>query len=323
MRDVEARRRAGGELGSVPAVDGSTASAQAEMLRTSMTLHSAGSLMMELARLISSVHVNGAASEPPPFMSNFARQHEQAQQQQQQQAGGGDVTDALAPTLAAVQGFLAPPLMYLDPRGGTQPLSGLSMRPSIQQAGLHNMPGVQIPASFADAVANGVNARQRMSVNVAAGRPMPATMGDANAEANLPGGGVEAFMTNMIDQALGDMIGSMADRVQSGIMASVDAVAQTNDELTGVLTQILERRVESGEGGVEDAERLRDMLQRHRDERRAAMDRARAINPPEIPTNVASMPPAQLSSISLPQISASPGLTLPLLSLQSLPWVAV
>ena len=127
------------------------------------------------------------------------------------QAGGGDVTDALASTLAAVQGFLAPPLMYLDPRGGTQPLSGLSMRPSIQQAGLHNMPGVQMPASFAEAVANGVNARaQRMSVNVAAGRPMPATMGDANAEANVPGGGVEAFRLG-VRWGLGHSIGMVAN----------------------------------------------------------------------------------------------------------------
>ena len=164
--------------------------------------------------------------------------------------------------------------MYLDPRGGTQPLSGLSMRPSIQQAGLHNMPGVQMPASFAEAVANGVNARaQRMSVNVAAGRPMPATMGDANAEANVPGGGVEAFMANMIDQALDGMMRSaesMADRVQS----SVTAVSQANGELTDMLTQILQQRIESGAlPARQEAERLRDMLQRHRDERRAAMDR--------------------------------------------------
>ena len=132
------------------------------------------------------------------------------------EAGGGDVTDALAPTRAAMQGFLAPPLMYLDPRGGTQPLSGLSMRPSIQQAGLHNMPGVQMPPSFADAVANGVNARaQRMSVNVPAGRPMPATMGDTNAEANVPAGGVEG-VHGQHDQAARVVGRPPAERHQSG-----------------------------------------------------------------------------------------------------------
>ena len=73
-----------GTLGTVPSNDGTTAAAQREMLRTSMTLHSAGSLLMELARLTSSVHVNGAASDPPQFMSNFARQHEQTMRREQQ-----------------------------------------------------------------------------------------------------------------------------------------------------------------------------------------------------------------------------------------------
>ena len=37
-------------------------------LRATMALHGAGSLLMELARLTSSVHVNGAAEAPPAFV---------------------------------------------------------------------------------------------------------------------------------------------------------------------------------------------------------------------------------------------------------------
>ena len=97
VRNLEARRL-DGTLGTVPSNDGTTASAQREMLRTSMTLHSAGSLLMELARLTSSVHVNGAASDPPQFMSNFARQHEQTMRREQQAQAAAGTTATTPPS---------------------------------------------------------------------------------------------------------------------------------------------------------------------------------------------------------------------------------
>ena len=103
---------------------------QGETLRATMALHGAGSLLMELARLTASVHVNGAAAEPPAFV----RAHLDAlgAEGSAAEGGGDDARDARD----ARPGFLAPPLMYLDPRGGTQPLSGLGMRPGVLHAGL-------------------------------------------------------------------------------------------------------------------------------------------------------------------------------------------
>ena len=316
VRNLEARRL-DGTLGTVPSNDGTTASAQREMLRTSMTLHSAGSLLMELARLTSSVHVNGAASDPPQFMSNFARQHEQTmrREQQAQAAAGTTATNAaVVNTATAAQGFLAPPLMYLDPRGGTQPLSGLSMRPSIQQAGLHNMPGVQMPGGragippnipadlFANALRGaGLVPPQGGGGGEAGGRPMPSTMGDANAAADTTtttnttttntatttanNSILPLSLTNMIDQALGGMIGTMTDRMRTGVAA----VADTNASLIQALTE--------HSGTNDQGQRLADMLQRHRDETAAARDREAAVGATDMPADMTSLQPARVQAI--------------------------
>ena len=322
VRNLEARRL-DGTLGTVPSNDGTTASAQREMLRTSMTLHSAGSLLMELARLTSSVHVNGAASDPPQFMSNFARQHEQTmrREQQAQAAAGTTATNAaVVNTATAAQGFLAPPLMYLDPRGGTQPLSGLSMRPSIQQAGLHNMPGVQMPGRAgippnipADLFANALRGAGLVPPQgggggggEAGGRPMPSTMGDANAAvdnttttattnttaattttaaATTNNSILPLSLTNMIDQALGGMIGTMTDRMRTGVAA----VADTNASLIQALTE--------HSGTNDQGQRLADMLQRHRDETAAARDREAAVGATDMPADMTSLQPARVQAI--------------------------
>jgi hypothetical protein len=320
VRNLEARRL-DGTLGTVPSNDGTTASAQREMLRTSMTLHSAGSLLMELARLTSSVHVNGAASDPPQFMSNFARQHEQTmrREQQAQAAAGTTATNAaVVNTATAAQGFLAPPLMYLDPRGGTQPLSGLSMRPSIQQAGLHNMPGVQMPGRGAgippnipaDLFANALRGAGLVppqggggGEGEAGGRPMPSTMGDANAAVDTnttttttnttataaatttTNNSIPSNLMNMIDQALGGMIGTMTDRMRTGVAA----VADTNASLIQALTD--------HSGTSDQGQRLADMLQRHRDETAAARDREAAVGATDIPADMTSLQPARVQAI--------------------------
>ena len=320
VRNLEARRL-DGTLGTVPSNDGTTASAQREMLRTSMTLHSAGSLLMELARLTSSVHVNGAASDPPQFMSNFARQHEQTmrREQQAQAAAGTTATNAaVVNTATAAQGFLAPPLMYLDPRGGTQPLSGLSMRPSIQQAGLHNMPGVQMPGRGAgippnipaDLFANALRGAGLVppqggggGEGEAGGRPMPSTMGDANAAVDTnttttttnttataaatttTNNSIPSNLMNMIDQALGGMIGTMTDRMRTGVAA----VADTNASLIQALTD--------HSGTSDQGQRLADMLQLHRDETAAARDREAAVGATDIPADMTSLQPARVQAI--------------------------
>ena len=122
--------------------DGRTgASRQGETLRATMALHGAGSLLMELARLTSSVHVNGAAEAPPAFVrAHLDALGVDASTDASTANGGDDARDA-------PPGFLAPPLMYLDPRGGTQPLSGLGMRPGALHAGLGAFAGRAAPGS--------------------------------------------------------------------------------------------------------------------------------------------------------------------------------
>ena len=122
--------------------DGRTgASRQGETLRATMALHGAGSLLMELARLTSSVHVNGAAEAPPAFVRAHLDALGVDASTDASTANGGDAARDAPP------GFLAPPLMYLDPRGGTQPLSGLGMRPGALHAGLGALAGRAAPGS--------------------------------------------------------------------------------------------------------------------------------------------------------------------------------
>ena len=87
---------------------------QGQTLRASMAAHGAGSLLMELARLASSAQVAGGAAAAPDFLTELAR-------------GLGVAGDA-GTRGGAETAFLAPPLVYLDPRGGTQPLSGMGAR---------------------------------------------------------------------------------------------------------------------------------------------------------------------------------------------------
>jgi hypothetical protein len=90
-----------------------------------MAAHGAGSLLMELARLASSVHVAGAAAPAPAFLNDLLASSGPGS------AGDRDVSGETA--------FLAPPLVYLDPRGGTQPLSGMGARPNLL-SGVVNWP---------------------------------------------------------------------------------------------------------------------------------------------------------------------------------------
>lgn len=111
-------------------------STQGQVLRTSMALHASGSLLMELARLASSVQVTGSAAPAPEFIRSGAAAMESSSSGR---SGTGSGTDSTAATQSGASatspqsplGFLAPPLVYLDPRGGTQPLSGLGARQSV------------------------------------------------------------------------------------------------------------------------------------------------------------------------------------------------
>ena len=114
--------------------------AQGELLRTSMALHSAGSLLMELARVSGSVHVNGAAQRMPPFLASAFRAAAddadvtapiEGQNEREEAARGAD---------AGVTRFLAPSLMYLDPQGGTSPVSGVPT--AMRMAAMSPTPGV-------------------------------------------------------------------------------------------------------------------------------------------------------------------------------------
>ena len=105
---------------------------QGQTLRASMAAHGAGSLLMELARLAASVQVAGGAAAAPEFLNRLARAPEGP--------GGARADPGTAPPAAAERrrlAFLAPPLVYLDPRGGTQPLSGMGARPNQLLSGTY------------------------------------------------------------------------------------------------------------------------------------------------------------------------------------------
>ena len=89
---------------------------QGQTLRASSVSHGLGSLLMELARLASSAQVAGGAAAAPDFLNELARGLGVA-------GDAGTQGDGVSSTA-----FLAPPLVYLDPRGGTQPLSGMGAR---------------------------------------------------------------------------------------------------------------------------------------------------------------------------------------------------
>ena len=90
---------------------------QGQTLRASMAAHGVGSLLMELARLASSVHVAGAAAPAPAFLNDlFAN----ASSSGPGSAGDRDPAASLNAETRGVGGvsgetaFLAPPLVYLD-----------------------------------------------------------------------------------------------------------------------------------------------------------------------------------------------------------------
>lgn len=148
---------------SASRMDADAARGQSSALRAAMTLHNAGSLLMDLARMAMSVQLNGDVAAPPPFLSTEsflaggaigageATNAADATTSTETDAEATDPFSASGPTTTRMtpvaanapddSNFLAPALMYLDPRGGTQPLSGLGMRPSVRSAGLSDLLG--------------------------------------------------------------------------------------------------------------------------------------------------------------------------------------
>ena len=139
---------------------------QGQTLRASMAAHGAGSLLMEIARLASSVHVAGGAAAAPEFLHRLAR------------GGGGGDARAGTETRgdARPTAFLAPPLVYLDPRGGTQPLGGMGPRPNLVSGAYGGAP-------------IGVHPAPRGAGATPPGAPTPRAAPDASAAAAGPGPG--------------------------------------------------------------------------------------------------------------------------------------
>jgi hypothetical protein len=73
-----------------------------------MALHASGSLLMELARLASSVQVTGAAAPAPEFIRSGA-----AAMRASGGGGGADSNETDTSPGVTTLGFLAPPLVYL------------------------------------------------------------------------------------------------------------------------------------------------------------------------------------------------------------------
>ena len=132
---------------------------------------------------------------------------------------------------------------------------------------------------------------------------LPSTMGDANAAVDTnttttttnttataaatttTNNSIPSNLMNMIDQALGGMIGTMTDRMRTGVAA----VADTNASLIQALTD--------HSGTSDQGQRLADMLQRHRDETAAARDREAAVGATDIPADMTSLQPARVQAI--------------------------
>ena len=122
---------------SASRMDADAARGQSSALRAAMTLHNAGSLLMDLARMAMSVQLNGDVAAPPPFLSTEsflaggaigageATNAADATTSTETDAEATDPFSASGPTTTRMtpvaanapddSNFLAPALMYLDP----------------------------------------------------------------------------------------------------------------------------------------------------------------------------------------------------------------